>query len=276
MAVAAVTAKDERLMALPAELLIGIIAFLPSCEAVILRGVNKQMKHFVDCNALAINKGNILYNRKRVARRLDSLTNTKHLLPTDALARWIAYYGIPNESGVICGGDLLSDIANAYHDDCNPVRMPGRDLYEFQREFVTLWASTYKDTPRSSGGDNILKEIVRQLLVNSNAQCSPEHLKKMCQQILDPRLMDGPHYSTRFGAPKFFITKNTFLKPGEARQGLCPTISDNLYIPALPTPSGLTYCVKTRKVANLAGYAASGLNLSLFQQAALLEEVFIW
>lgn len=271
----------DRLTTLPHELLAGVVAYLPARQICRLRQINKILKSFVDDNATSLTRYSVAYNRQRLHARLDNLLNIKHLLPSEAVARWVSYYGFqgfPDDLGEL--DEMCDYVAEHYYGEENPTRL--RDLtmvYSFMKHFIDDWAIINLTGGKDVSGRQVpvteteYLHTARSIKVGYTA----EQVARMQAQVKDPKFFDGPHYTSALGRPaeETWVTRRTL--PFEHRRNFTAYLK-RLGVPRLPSNESLMYCARTAEMAALADRAKSQTKITLtpLQQAALLEELFIW
>ena len=245
-----------------------------------LRRLNKFFKLFISANKSAILRPMITHHRARINARGESLLQIAGLGFRTALGRFFSYYGC------IGNNDALTDVIDSFckqyvreaHSGASGVPQATLEGY------FAVTAKVLCMSGRMPGPATDMRERLSQRIdefFSNLANQTGDHITMESLQSTD--LFVGPCYTEKLGAPIFFLTpragcigRSTRVERGKYR-GISEDAATMLGLPSFGPNQLFAYCVKTLEICQLVFRAwESGTPLCLFEEAAVLEETFIW
>ncbi|OQO06755.1 hypothetical protein B0A48_08543 [Cryoendolithus antarcticus] len=282
-----------RLTALPTELLTKVLEVLLVREICGLRIVSRGLEDDIDSNEDALARRTIESNRARLIARRHWLLDLQSVNVVDVLARYSSYYGdievsSPGYSGIVIDPMLTETLKHKVAD----LRLKEKlalhhDVHIFFHAFKYCHDGMHK--LMSDKEDMIhFQQRVWNMLESSALRLTGDpvsDIEYLLARLQDSTALQGPHYTTTHGVPRFPITDRIGLHYPRCSKG--SQVCDNLLVETtlgLPPPlMTLGYHLKTEKMQKMVHAACNSsepiknrLFQSAFRLAALMEETFFF
>lgn len=270
--------SSDAISQLPAELLADIIKELPLYDICRARRLSKHIKNVIDTNQSAILRPLMNAQKARIKSDFKILhCKTKSDLRT-AFQAFLDYYGV--NSVRYARWNTAFKFFSSYM----------AQNYRGTENGITVWTivgcvALCGDLMSDSAANTQTRDSGISMLAKDAFKAGELGLS---QQIGTLRGLSVPTTSSRCpvkdGLPRFYLTNqipyadDKVLKDDSLCLGLCESVVAMLGLPTMRPCRRSAYCTKSHAMWALASrsWQSGGKKLSLFEQAALLEDIFIW
>lgn len=277
---------EDRLTALPAELLVDIVEQLLVREMCRLRSVNRHLHDFVDANQGLLTRDLVGYHRARIEREYKLLTDLSDCDIIDALRRYDRHYGID-------------------HDPETTSSFPFRS-FKYTAISLTLdihWPKSHRlpfTIQHCRGGHwlqiihflNTVGDSTKRIDLLAGVWDVTERHRSFGFPEREPFVAKFMAFlSTRAGgaygyAPRYFLTERKVARRYDGgssmiQMGHCDDRGMSKLLPSLKLPDlnldegTLAYCSMSEDVVDLVDGVDQGPS-AVLKRAAVIEEIFIW
>lgn len=277
-----VTKRSQcHLTALPTEILAQIVSTLSPKEICRARTLSKFFKAFVDTNQSALLRPSITYHKARIIEDYKALTQTSGLDFSTALCKCIGYYGRFRD--VSAREDATLRFTFQYLDNADE---RAKDQFiNFRPETISVIAMWLLHRPENQRNPQPIFKTSALVMLGweiSYLLSPTDGIEIPTLQPMDPATNSQLQESSSF--PRFFLTRcrDTIVVPPATRHARCTCTSEDIItwlgLPSMRPSRHFAYCVESHRMWSLVNKAwlKRGTKLSMFEKAALLEEIFIW
>ncbi|KAK6434051.1 hypothetical protein LTR95_009767 [Oleoguttula sp. CCFEE 5521] len=288
-ALAVPSTGPDRLTDLPPELLLDVLTFLPIRRIIQLRQVSRCFMRIIDGSEASLTRHGISYNRGPLNFRIKWLTDFQGLDLLDIVERYQAYYGpIDDMFDQKASSVLRQSLCEAARGYATVNVVAGRIRRQWEVvDFAMVLAARRADPACrwrpwkcANGATDIRLAYLKEYLQRSTFEVQAGERLEL--QVRDKEPFGGRGYTVINGLPKHFLTwrKSLYLLqlPDTFDHCALEMFCDIFDLPPVEECK-LSYCIKTKEMAQLVRDATArerDLAASLFRQAAVLEELFIW
>lgn len=275
----ATSTPNDRLTALPVEVLLQVLTSLPVKELCRCRRASKRLKVVVDAYQQSLLEPVIAFHQERLTSCCDDVLDNTNVDFISALARFVSNYGVIEDRAA--GMDVLMSFCQHYARQNYP------DLEEYHREALERYA-LFQVARRCVQGISaatlfpdsvIIRDEIISLHLESHARLIGDQslltLDSAWRKVCISNSSNPGKYS---GVPNLFLTRRiSHSQPGRYWAPF-DYIPDYLGVPQLPSGGLFGYCLKTPALcARIQRKTYKGRKSPfLFEKAAILEELFIW
>jgi hypothetical protein len=273
------TPKADRLSALPTELMTKILKQLSTREICRARTLCRHFKELVDANQSDILRSLIAAHKARIKADHKALHCRTILNFGSAFKGFVDYYGRINEE--LARADVADRFFTQYIE-----RVYGRLHHQnnlLHRAALTTILKIVTEPEFFVRNQLNLFEYAKILDILA-LRLGDDSLAHCLGSIMPIGLPKTSRCHEKTSFPRYFLTRyNPTAKVHPSiTNGWCIGVSGNLLsslgLPSMRPTNRFAYCVKSHKLWSIANQAwrKQGKKLSLFEQAALLEDTFIW
>lgn len=246
----------DLLSALPVEIILRILKNLSPTVIALLRQQSRFLRLVIQENEPELAKEHIKLHTVRIKRHFDHLTNLAGLDLNECAARFTAYYG---PAAYHCGGTLLDAVTRMGVRWGKAQAVPSGVLRQYLARFCNLYAT------RTEGARRQAFLILRAIAPDHGIQVTSDLLTVESPPLLETDTMHDNG-----------VNDNVFSGHGFAAS---LDMQPLRRAPQLPDLRDLhfNYYTSSRRLQNMAiGATNSGKSISLLQQAALLESLYLF
>ncbi|GAB7322667.1 hypothetical protein MBLNU13_g03572t2 [Cladosporium sp. NU13] len=275
---------EDRLTALPTELLASIVEQLPVREMCRLRSLSRHFRNFIDTNQGLLTQNLVSHHRARINREYKLLTDLSDSDIVDALRRYDSHYDVVIDDQVIVSGLTKIETVSStlYFNWIRSHHFPAAASNHTSSAWVQIYSIMIfpELAPRHTVHLSVAVGVCFRNHVWSPGFTNAAACKAKLKQVTSTRV-DAAYADVKFQ----FITQR---KAGTTQNGTF-TIHEGIIDPqkrskleqllGLPdlesTEGSLAYCVSSGKRTSLVLKMDQGPSTKL-KQAAIIEELFIW
>jgi hypothetical protein len=273
----------DRLSLLPVELKQHLFSYLNVIDICKARRLNRNIKAFLDdpSNQQAVLKPTFDQEKSRLLSDFANIVDTDDLPVAAALKQCFDHYGcFDGNRQFVVERFVMNYVKRRYSYLC----WNNSGLIDLANIITELALSVYGQEGQDRTSPSALG-ILKQELQGYAVDTGDEHLAAAPDAValLEPNYL--PLYPHEHGFPVFIITAENPKVPQEAENAgvlgrqkcYAEDVIEQLGLPSLRRRRAFSYCVRSMAMWSLVRNASNmSEDLSMFEKAAILRELFIW